>query len=395
MSSLILQTAIGLTYIFAVFAVAVSAISEALSRYIGLRAEFLLRGIRSLVDGHSAFHLDWKELMPAKLGQHFVRQRARTVQQQQPEQSPQEHAQQDGGQEQTGGQPEALVARIMAHPLVASSAHQAARPFKAGDRAMSNADRRKLPSYLSGYTFARALLDLLVENAQQHGANAGQHGKDTVGLGEDPLEALRHWVKSESRRHDHLAGALRPLVTAAKDMSALETSIIRWYDDHMARVSGWYKRYVKWISLGIGLVLVVVFNVNAIRIADALYSDQALSASVVTEATRVSSCRGTDPAACLGDLRAEVGKIRSAGLPLGWADVPGCTTGKAAKTCSWLDRHGLTSVGKNGSADVWTFLLVLLGWAVMMLALLPGARFWFDLLSRLGSLRSTGPKPAR
>jgi hypothetical protein len=30
-----------------------------------------------------------------------------------------------------------------------------------------------------------------------------------------------------------------------------------------------------------------------------------------------------------------------------------------------------------------------------VLALVPGARFWFDLLGRLGSLRSSGPKPAR
>jgi hypothetical protein len=30
----------------------------------------------------------------------------------------------------------------------------------------------------------------------------------------------------------------------------------------------------------------------------------------------------------------------------------------------------------------------------MIVALLPGARFWFGLLSKLGTLRSTGPKPA-
>jgi hypothetical protein len=28
-----------------------------------------------------------------------------------------------------------------------------------------------------------------------------------------------------------------------------------------------------------------------------------------------------------------------------------------------------------------------------VVALLPGARFWFDLLGKLGSLRSSGPKP--
>ena len=39
-------------------------------------------------------------------------------------------------------------------------------------------------------------------------------------------------------------------------------------------------------------------------------------------------------------------------------------------------------------------LLVLLGWGLMVAALIPGARFWFDLLSRLGTLRSTGPRPS-
>jgi hypothetical protein len=37
---------------------------------------------------------------------------------------------------------------------------------------------------------------------------------------------------------------------------------------------------------------------------------------------------------------------------------------------------------------------ILLSRTLMVLALLPGARFWFDALSRLGSLRSTGPKPS-
>jgi hypothetical protein len=31
---------------------------------------------------------------------------------------------------------------------------------------------------------------------------------------------------------------------------------------------------------------------------------------------------------------------------------------------------------------------------ITIVALTPGARFWFDLLGRLGTIRSTGPKPA-
>ncbi len=270
MASLILQTAIGLTFIFAVFAVAVSATSEAVTRYFGLRAEYLLRGVRSLVDGQSDFKLRWRELMPWGMGTRFAGQRAKGLQQ-------------ESGQAGTNGNAAsksdkaAMVGQIMSHPLVASSAKEAKPPGEAGARPMSNKDRRCLPSYLSGATFARALIDIL-----SRGASPG---------GGDPLDKVRLWAQSESAKNTHLARALHPLIVAASVPSDLETSVARWYDDHMARVSGWYKRHVKWVSLGIGLVLVVAFNVNAIKIADALYSDQALSTSVVAEATRASSCQ--------------------------------------------------------------------------------------------------------
>ena len=49
MDSLILQTAIGLVFVFAISAGLVSVIIEAISRYVGLRAEYLLRGSNSTV----------------------------------------------------------------------------------------------------------------------------------------------------------------------------------------------------------------------------------------------------------------------------------------------------------------------------------------------------------
>ena len=93
---------------------------------------------------------------------------------------------------------------------------------------------------------------------------------------------------------------------------------------------------------------------------------------------------------CLTDLQEKIGLFRATGLPVGWGDAPACAT----RACSWLDRRGLASIGGSGIDDVWAFLLALLGFALMLGALLPGARFWFDLLSKLGSLRSTGPRPS-
>jgi hypothetical protein len=92
-----------------------------------------------------------------------------------------------------------------------------------------------------------------------------------------------------------------------------------------------------------------------------------------------------------------------AGLPIGWHTVPACApvttkgkTGKSSPKCTNVfERTGLIGAGFSFWHNVGVFLLVLAGWLLMVIALLPGARFWFDLLGRLGSLRSTGPKPAK
>lgn len=68
MSSLVLQTAIGLTFVFGITAAAVSAVTELVSRFLGLRAEYLLRGVRTMVDGPSTFGLSWRSVMPKWLG---------------------------------------------------------------------------------------------------------------------------------------------------------------------------------------------------------------------------------------------------------------------------------------------------------------------------------------
>jgi len=159
----------------------------------------------------------------------------------------------------------------------------------------------------------------------------------------------------------------------------------------MARVSGWYKRHVRSVSLVVGLVLVLSFNLNVLSIARSIYTDQALRGSVVTQATQASQCGSKDPATCLADIRAEIDRVRGDGLPIGWAEVQACSAPHA--DCNWPEQKGLWGHGHQFPQAAADVLLLLLGWGLMVIALLPGARFWFDALSQLGSLRSTGPKP--
>lgn len=68
MDNIILQTVIGLLFIFGTFAVLVSLLTESIARFIGLRGEYLLRGVRTLVDGEGYFRLSLKDLLARKPG---------------------------------------------------------------------------------------------------------------------------------------------------------------------------------------------------------------------------------------------------------------------------------------------------------------------------------------
>jgi hypothetical protein len=178
---------------------------------------------------------------------------------------------------------------------------------------------------------------------------------------------------------------------AGGDIAKFRTSIENWYDDHMARVSGWYKRRTAWITLGAGVILVLLFNINAVTIGRALYSDSATRSAVSTVATQGNPCPASSPdkQGCLASLEKRVSDAAQAGLPLGWGIVPACTAQNA--TCGWLEQHGITTPG-DGSP--WQVILALIGFLATIVALTPGAQFWFGLVVKLNSLRSSGPPPA-
>ncbi len=361
MDSLILDTVIGLVFVFATVSVATSVLTEGVSRLVGLRGEYLLRGIRTLVDGESHFHLGWRDMFR----RHSM------------------------DPDPADGEPHrAVVSRVLSQPIIARSAVGTSVPVNAGNAKLSRHARRSLPAYVSGRTFARALIDVVVPDA------TGQTG---LGTG---IDAIRAGLEADAAKKakgqrplldDDLRDQLtRFLNEAGADVGAFRACVEQWYDDHMSRVSGWYKRKVRWISLGIAAVLVLGFNLNAVETTRSLYTDEALRGAVVTQATQAADCGSKTPAACLRAVQREIQGAATAGLPVGWGAVAACV---GTTSCSTTDRIGLTSPTGGTWRDLGALLLLLLGWAVMIGATVPGARFWFDALSKLGSLRSTGPKP--
>ena len=393
LSSPVIDLAIGLTFVFAVTAALASLLTEFIARFLGLRGAYLLSGLRELVDsGEKATVLtnaatDYKTMQTLIKGPPYANDKApddkAPVAGQAPPVDPEPADPKPATPSVTAallGGPilgnQGVVGQIVGRNLTLNKTAGQRDGSLATITSQSGTKRsqlRSLPSYISSRSFADAVIDLVVPDAQ------GQTTLDTI---QKNIQELPDPFKTS-------LGALAK--NANGDVSKFRTSVEQWYDDHMDRVSGWYKRRTAWITLVVGAIVIVLLNLNALSIGRTLYTENAVSAAVSTVAAKASNCTNVNQA-CLATLDGDLSAAASSGLPVGWGTVRACR--EKGAPCGWWERRGILSPYGSDSQQAAQVLLVLLGFLIMIVALLPGAQFWFGLLSKLGTLRSTGPKPA-
>jgi len=372
--SVVLDTVIGLVFVFLTASLICTGVLEYVSNKQNKRGEYLLRGLREMLDlplaTPGAPTSQGDAAADGKLG--LADSRARR-------QGLQRLAQQ--GLELRDALPAAepgsltpavpLADLVLSHPLVAPL-HRPARPGKPGGR-MHRA------SYLSSRTFAASLIDLLAPN----GAS-----RTSVAELEQYIGKLDIVVPARST----LLALLR---SAGSSVQAFQASLEAWYDEQMGRVSGWYRRWAQWRLLLLGLLLALVVNVDSLQLARALFRDQPVRTAVVAQALSAQGCPAAGQARtdCLDSQRSVLQKLS---LPLGWdlAQSGGSCRAYTGTTCGWhvarwvpFYWHAATSHGARG------VLLKLVGWLLTGLAVSLGAPFWFDALGKLGSLRTAGRRP--
>jgi len=379
MDSRIVDVAIGLAFVFATVAGLVSLITAGVASLLQLRTDFLLRGLRSLLDGdHKAATASFtNELLNTGL---FVTQGRKTP---------------------------AADAGLDVSANVKRRWH---RVLPAGRRKLRTSREALdvLPSYISSRTFARSLVVMLA-----------------VGDPDDPtIDRVRDSIANmgETPLRTSLITCLN---VAEGHIDRFHAAVEQWYDDHMDRVSGWYKRHLSRISFAVGVVLVLLLNANAIRIGEALWTDGILRDAIAGQAIAAAGADGACPQAvatepdsgadagdeqdaaapqvsatefreCLAQLRTDLAEAAGAGLPLLWRTSPLCVADEAleAADCSVWERWGLTDPASDGfGSDLQWLLVVIAGWALFAFALVPGGRWWYDILKRLGTLRGSGPPP--
>jgi hypothetical protein len=397
LSSGILDLAIGLTFVFGVTAALASAITELIARFIGLRGAYLLSGLRELVDGGGVTTVLGQAGQDYQFVQGMISRGLPPAEPTSAEPSPAAPSPAEAPAapapviapvsvstlSATGallGGPilrnQGMAGQIYTRKLtLAATGTTGSMPKMTSQKAGTLwSQRRSLPSYISSGSFAEAVIDLVVP-----GAN-----------GQATMTDIQRGVNALPQELSAFKPSLQALAkNAGDDISKFRTSVEQWYDDHMDRVSGWYKRHAAKITFVVGLILVVLLNINALTIGRTLYNQSAVSTAISSVAAKGTNCPATEgQQECLSNLQAQISAAATAGLPIGWGTVSDCA--EPGARCGWLDQRGIFS--RHGNSG-WQLTLVLAGFLIMVIALIPGAQFWFGLLSKLGTLRATGPKP--
>jgi hypothetical protein len=373
LSSPIIDLAIGLVFVFGVTAALSSVFTELIARFLGLRGAYLLGGLRELLDGTGS-----RTALNDAIG-NYDEMKALVKG---PVPATGGGAAPPATKSATGallGSPilrsQGMIGQISSRDLTLQPG-KAGRPFRITTGTWKPPWRacRSLPSYISATSFSAAIIDLLVPNAA---------GQTTMAQVQDGINKLPEWMPTLKESLQTLAA------NAGEDIDLFRTSVENWYDDHMSRVSGWYKRHVAKITIVVGTILILLLNINTLTIGRTLWNSSVVRTAVSTVAANTTSCQNQSQRDCLAGLQKQLSDAAQAGLPIGWGTVPDCAVPKTS--CNWLDQRGILS--RHGGSG-WEIVLVLIGFLITIVALTPGARFWFDILGKLGSLRTTGPKPA-
>lgn len=381
--SVVLEVAIGLIFVYLLVSLMVTSVTEIFAGLRKSRARNLWKGVRNLLDSGTA---------------------------------------------------NVWVDRLYSHPLIESLSEG-----KAG-KGTSETSPRSGPSYIPSRTFALTLLAILREPRR---ALTEQIDRipDSVPLADFktqlvsqlPENGLKEWLttliqslpdtlttaqaKDELRKiaaadlsqtisslpNTKLRDTLLALYDDAKgDADELKKNIEVWFNNSMDRVSGWYKRRTQLINFGIGFFLVLFLNVDTVLIVRSLSENETLRKTVVAQAEAYAE--SADEAALRAAPAGEEGQaagsaadqeetqtdeqfqdlrkqINALGLPIGWTSAP-------AENKDYRKFPGT-------DWDLWgsTLAFHLLGWIVSTFAVSLGAPFWFDMLNRVISIRSTGRAP--
>ncbi|WP_020470364.1 hypothetical protein [Zavarzinella formosa] len=391
-NSVMLETGIGLIFVFLLLSLVCTAAKEVLESWLRMRARSLELGLQEMLTDYA--NDKWKQSKGIAAAPNT-------------EGAPALPAQQN------------LVEKLYNHPLICCLFRGKYDP----------ANLKQLPAYIPAKSFALALLDVIKPAKQALGQPAERSGASgatppasppvavtppvvmplimtqaadgqpatisavpvvpapPAAATPDPLKDFRDTVGTIE--NEQVKKALLAMIDAANgDINQLRQNLEAWFNSSMDRVSGWYKRHTQYWLLGIAAVVTVALNVDTIAIARALQNDKlrqevvAAAEKKIQEAPPSKNGDSKTPSDAWQDLKQTNAALSATGLPMGW-DFDDF---RSFPTCDNLPA-GYPKKSTGYVISAW--VMKIFGLLMTILAVSLGAPFWFDILNRFMILRST------
>jgi hypothetical protein len=175
------------------------------------------------------------------------------------------------------------------------------------------------------------------------------------------------------------------------DMVKIKTELANWFDNAMDRLSGAYKRHAQGVTFLAALAISVMINADALHVAQRIWAQPALVASIKAGAT----AQATVSPALLASLKTVAPSVKSIVLSIQPVALPQGTSDPTILPFGWSDTSYLYQTDKKDHTTLifGQFCLAVLGWVITALASLFGAPFWFDTLQQVIRLKGSGPSP--
>jgi len=307
--SITIDVAIGLVFIFVLLSLIATAVTEWVTRAMGLRSKLLEAGIRNLLNDP------------------------------------------------------ALTLRLYNHPLIKALYREGDKPSYLSATTFTIALLDLLGLLVQTTGTAQPLSQIEDTVAKLPDSDAKNAARDLIGaiaaktaLGGIGAGSGAGSGPAGGIADDSVARAVAALINAAGgDRANSLKNIESWFDSAMERVSGWYKRCVQVITLGCALIVAVGLNADTVMIANGLSREPVLRAAVVSAASQATQ----QPLSSL-DLAKVEKEFQELKVPIGWSGDPADGRGLPDSPSAWLAKIVgllLTTVAVSLGAPFWFDLL--------------------------------------
>lgn len=210
-------------------------------------------------------------------------------------------------------------------------------------------DEKDKVSHIPARTFSLVLLDLITSGDGKEG----------------DMTSLRETITALDKDSDLRRNLLILYDDAQNSIEKFKKNIETWFDHSMDRVTTIYQRSARKIIIIIAFLVAAVANADTLELADELANNPVLRGSVARQAEQHMNIQGlsADNDTASEQIEQIQEHIQTLGVPLGWETLPEGIAG-------WLNK--------------------ILGITITAFAISLGAPFWFDLISKISAIKSSG-----